>query len=137
MKYELLEDVATADIAFRAFGKTLNALFENCAIATTDSMVDISEVKAKIVKEIELSDGGKEDLLFSFLSEIVYLKDAENLFFSKFEVNVKDKQLKAKMCGEKFNDRITFRNDVKAVTMHMLKINKLKEGYDATVVLDI
>jgi SHS2 domain-containing protein len=135
-KFEYLEDVATADIAFRAQGESLNELFETAALATADTIMDIKTVKQKVVKEAALEEEDRESLLFQFLSEIVYLKDAENLFFSKFEVNIKGNKLKAKMYGDKLNDKMTFKNDVKAITMHLLKIEK-KEKYYATVVLDI
>ncbi|MBU1201957.1 MAG: archease [Nanoarchaeota archaeon] len=137
MKFEYLEDVATADIAFRARGKNLNELFENCALATTDTMVDTKTVKPKVTKTITLEHNDLEQLLFLFLSEITYFKDAELLFFSKFKVNIDGNKLKAKMYGEKFNNKVIFRNDVKAITMHMLKVEKKKENYYATVVLDI
>ena len=32
-KYKILEDVAIADIAFEIYGKNLNELFENAALA--------------------------------------------------------------------------------------------------------
>ena len=39
-------------------------------------------------------------LLFDFLSEVVYFKDAERLLFSKFEVEIVDSNLRGKFCGE-------------------------------------
>jgi len=41
------------------------------------------------------------------------------------------------MYGEETNKHITFRDDVKAITMYMLKIEKKEDKYTATVVLDI
>jgi len=136
MKFEYLEDVATADVAFKAEGKDLNELFENAAFATAETMVDTKTVKQNVVREISVEESDIEHLLFSFLAEIVYLKDAELLFFSKFKVDIKGKKLTAKMYGNKLNNKMVFKNDVKAVTMHMLKIEK-KDKYYATIVLDI
>ncbi|NQU98141.1 archease [Candidatus Woesearchaeota archaeon] len=136
MRFEYLEDVATADIAFRAEGNSLNELFENAAFALAETMADTSTLKDSIIRTIEVEEEDQEHLLFSFLSEMVYLRDVELLFFSKFEVNVEGNKLSAKLYGEKLNDNISLRNDVKAVTMHMLKIQK-KDKYYATVVLDI
>ena len=137
MKFEYLEDVATADIAFRAQAKNLNELFEICALATSDTMVDVKTIKQKIKKNLNLESDDLEQLLVLFLSELVYLKDAELLFFSKFEVKLKGNTLKAKILGDKYSDKMKFKNDVKAITMHLLKIEKKKETYFATVVLDI
>ena len=50
MKYKFLEH--TADIMFEAYGKTLNELFENSALAIFESTANIKTVKAKIKKEI-------------------------------------------------------------------------------------
>jgi|TARA_Y100000031_G_scaffold64158_1_gene71995 SHS2 domain-containing protein len=136
MKFKYLEDVATADIAFEAEGKNLNELFENAAFATAETIVDTKTVKQKILKTIKIEEEDLEHMLFSFLSEIVYLKDAESLIFSKFEVQIDKNKLTAKMFGSKINNDMDFVNDVKAVTMHMLKIEK-KKKYFATVVLDI
>jgi Archease protein family (DUF101/UPF0211). len=33
-----------------------------------------------------------EKLLFDFLDELVFLKDAKQMFYSKFEVNIKEKR---------------------------------------------
>ncbi|MBC8500188.1 MAG: archease [DPANN group archaeon] len=136
MKYKYLDDVAIADIAFRAEGKNLNELFETAALATEDTMIDTKTIKHTLVKEIEVEEEDIEHLLFKFLSELVYLKDAELLFFSKFEVNINGNKLKAKLFGDKLNDDMIFKNDIKAITMHMLKVEK-KEKYYATIVLDI
>ena len=86
---------------------------------------------------MNLESDDLEQLLVLFLSELVYLKDAELLFFSKFEVKLKGNTLKAKILGDKYSDKMKFKNDVKAITMHLLKIEKKKETYFATVVLDI
>ncbi|MFH1588950.1 MAG: archease [archaeon] len=137
MKFEYLEDVATADIAFKAQGNSLNELFENCALAVAETIADTNTIKPNITKSLVLEAPDQEQLLFLFLSELTYFKDAELLFFSKFDVEVKGNKLKAKIHGEKINKNIKIRNDVKAITMYMLKIEKKKDKFFATVVVDI
>jgi SHS2 domain-containing protein len=44
MTYKFLPDVALADIAFEAQSKTVNGLFESCAKALADIMVDRKSV---------------------------------------------------------------------------------------------
>lgn len=138
MKFKFLEKVAIADVAFEAYGKSLNELFTNVALAVEETMVDTKTIKPKINKEIELENERVEQLLFDFVQELIYLKDAEVLLFSKFEVDVKDGKLRAVCYGEKINmKKQKLRNDVKAITYHMYKVEKLKAGYKATVVLDV
>ncbi|MBU0471142.1 MAG: archease [Nanoarchaeota archaeon] len=136
VRYEYLEDVATADIAFKAQGDNMNELFENAAFALSETMVETENLKEVIVKNINLEETDLEQLLFLFLSEIVYLKDVDLLFFSRFEVKIDGCKLAAKIYGEKLNGNMNLKTDIKAITMHMLKIFK-KDKYYATVVLDV
>lgn len=138
MGYKFLEDIAIADIAFEATGKDLNELFESAAVALESSMANIGKVKPKIKKEINLSKETLEELLFGFLNELVYLKDAEHLLFSKFSVKVEEKKLTAEVFGEKIDSKVhELDNDVKAVTLHGLKVERTKDGWMTKVILDV
>lgn len=137
-----LEDVAVADIAFDAFGKTLEELFEHCAEAMFTMMVNLKTVQQTIQREIHLRADSLENLLYDFLSELVYLKDTELLLFKTVKITLgkdgKDHTLSADLHGEQI-DRVKHElgNDVKAITMHMFAITKEKTGYKARVVVDI
>ena len=138
MKFKFLEKVAIADIAFEAYGKNLNELFENCAMAVAETMVDVKTVEPKIKKEIKLENEKIDQLLFDFIGELIYLKDKDAFVFNKFDVDLKKNKLKAICYGDKINmKKQTLRNDVKAITYHMYKVEKVKEGYKATIVLDV
>ena len=54
MKYRFLPNIATADLAFEAFGRDYNELFENAGLALESAMVDLISLKAREVKEIKL-----------------------------------------------------------------------------------
>ena len=45
-KYKFLEDIAIADIAYEAYGKDLNELFENAALAIFEFSADIKTIEA-------------------------------------------------------------------------------------------
>ena len=90
-KYSILEKIAIADIAFEAYGKDYNELFENSAQAIFEMAVDIKTLKNKIKKEISLEAETIENLLYDFLSEILFLKDAEQLIFLKCRVKIEKK----------------------------------------------
>ena len=142
-KYKILEKIAIADIAFEAYGKDYNELFENSAQAIFEMAVDIKTLKNKIKKEISLEAETIENLLYDFLSEILFLKDAEQLIFLKCRVKIEKKGnkkilLKAEFFGDLINPETQkLENDIKAITMHMFRIENFKEGYKATVVVDI
>ena len=141
-KYKILHDLSWADIAFEAYGKNYDELFNNAAEATFAQMVDLKTVKPKVKKNITLSLETIQGLLFDFLSELVYLKDTFYIVFSKFDTKIKESkgkfELKATISGEEINPkRHKLGVDVKAITMHHFNIEKTKEGYKATVILDV
>lgn len=140
MTYKFLPDVALADIAFEAESDTVNGLFESCAMALTDIMVDPKTLRGEVTKEVPLKSDDLDRLLYDFLTELIVMKDVESLLFSEIHVDVKGSgtELAAVLGGEPI-DRVrhTLRNDVKAVTMHMFGIRHEGQKWRATVVLDI
>jgi SHS2 domain-containing protein len=139
MPYKFLEDIATADIAFEARGRTLDELFENAFAAVEESMVETSGVKAVIKKTLKLKNATLDGLLFDFLSALVYFKDAESLLFSKVKVKITDSyDLEATLYGEKIDpSRHDLRSDVKAVTLHMFEVKQVGKEWYCRVILDI
>ncbi len=141
MSYRYLEDIATADAAFEVEGRTLEELFREAAVATFEVMVDTSTVKPEIMREINMKNEDAGNLLFDWLSELVYLKDAESLIFSRFEINIIRDDfyiLKATASGELIDAKVhNLRSDVKAVTYHKFEIKKMDEKWTARIVLDI
>lgn len=139
--FKYLEDIATADVAFMARGSTVEELFEECALATFEAMINTKKVKAKIEKEMVLEAEGLEELLMEWLGRLIFLKDAEVLAFSKFRVKIVKNEgyrLEGKAWGEEIEmSKHELRNDVKAVTYHRFELVEKKGAWEATVVLDI
>lgn len=141
-KYKVLEDVAIADIAFESQGKNLNKLFENSAFAIFEESADLDKVKVKDKYTVKLTAKNIEDLLYDFLSEILFLKDTHSFLFKKSKVKIEKKvnnyNLKAQLSGEPIDrKKHELRNDIKAITLHMFKIEKTKDGYKAVFVVDV
>lgn len=140
-KYRFLEDVALADIAYEAYGKDLNELFENAALAIFELSADLKTVEAKKKFDVNLQHEKIDNLLYDFLSEILFLKDSKYTVFKKVKVSIKEgnpNKLNAVLEGDTINpEKQHLENDIKAVTMHMFKLEKLKTGYKATIVVDI
>ena len=82
MKFKFLEKVAIADIAFEAYGKNLNELFTNVAMAVAETMAEVKTVEPKFKKEIKLENEKIDGLLFDFVGELIYLKDKDAFVFS-------------------------------------------------------
>ena len=140
-RFRFLEKIAIADIAFEAYGQTLEELFESSALALFEAMVKLETVEAKETVKIELESDKIEDLLFDWLSELVYLKDAKAMLFVNFKLKIEDKRkysLLGQVEGEKINPaKHHLKVDVKAVTYHMLEVKREEGRWTAQVILDI
>jgi SHS2 domain-containing protein len=143
MPYHYLEEIGTADIAFEAIGRDLPELFTAAADATLNVMIDnIDAIEPRLTRQIELSNDNIEMLLFDFLQELIYFKDARRLLLRACETQLDQKGeayfLKAKVAGEQLDDaRHHQRADVKAVTLHGFSVGKHNGGWKARVLLDI
>lgn len=144
MPYRYLDDIAISDAAFEAEGATLPEVFIAAAEATTNAMVeDLSEIESKERLGFEVSAPELDLLLFDFLGELVFLKDARCLLLRVESLRIEEKEegftLKAQVVGEVI-DRAKHHLsvDVKAVTMHQFTLEQTKEGgWKARVVLDV
>ncbi len=142
MPFKFLEKIAIADIAFEVTAPTRDKLFEDAGMAASDIMVDPKTVRPTLKKVLKISADSLENLMYDFLSELIYLKDTKNLLFSKFRVKVTQKKaawsLSASVSGEKIDrKRHDLRNDLKAITMHMFVVEQQKKNWYARIVVDI
>jgi SHS2 domain-containing protein len=143
MPYRYLEGLTSADIAFEATGKTAEEMFESAGVAVLGTMVhDPKKIKPKVKRMIEktASDIGK--LLFDFIDELIFLKDAEQMFFSKFKAKISGKEgdysLIVEARGEKIDPkRHDIVIDAKAVTMHKFEVKQTPSGWRAQVIIDV
>ncbi len=162
MKYKFLEH--TADVKFQAFGKSLEEVFKNSALALKETIYE-KKVQEKKEKEIKVEEKDLESLLYSFLEEILYLLEGENFLISKVKnleiskdisdkknlinkktklrakksiTSKKDKQLKLKaiISGDKASS-YSFTNSVKAITYNDMFVRKEKDKWICQVVLDV
>ncbi len=132
-------DITTADVAFVAYGKDLNELFANAALAMFEVMINTSQIEKKEEEKVSVEGYDLESLMFNWLNELLYISDSKNLAFSEFEVKIDDKNFRLEsICrGEKINHgKHETRTVVKAATYHQMKIWK-EDVWKAQVILDI
>ncbi|MBU0457002.1 MAG: archease [Nanoarchaeota archaeon] len=132
----------TADILFQTEAPTLGELFEQCGLAVEESQVSLNNVEIIEKREINGENEKIEYLLFDFLDDLLFYKDSEQLIFSKFEIEIEEKdgkfQLNCSAYGEKLNpEKHEQKVDVKAITMHMFEVKKINGGWKAQVLIDI
>ena len=143
MPYEFLEEMATADIAFKAWGRDLEETFLAAADATMNVMVErLDSIQPLQRREFQLENDQLDLLLFDYLQELIYYKDSEKLMLRVQRVRVREDArpfaLEAIARGETLDpDRHEPRVDVKAVTLHQFRLEKTERGWEALVILDI
>ena len=143
MPYRYIPDIAIADVAFEAWGGTLEELFTAAADATMNVMVaDLATVAEPLARSIRAEDAEVDMLLFQLLQELIFFKDAERLLLrvKKIEVRMADSLyvLKAEARGEELDPaQHNLVIDVKAVTLHRFRVDKTEAGWEAAVILDI
>jgi SHS2 domain-containing protein len=135
----VIENGAFADFEFEAYGETLPDLFAQCGKAVFMAITDIDTISASQKVEFEVSGETLEDLLFAFLSELIFLKDTRKMFFCDFAIEITGSyQLYCKAMGETIDrQKHQTKTDVKAPTYHKLKITQDETGFGAKVILDL
>jgi SHS2 domain-containing protein len=86
--FHFLDDVATADLAFDAFGDSLQELFQGATCAVIGALADPTTVGSTWLQTIERTDENPAELLFDGLSALVYWKDAAGVVFSRSELTL-------------------------------------------------
>lgn len=136
MKYKYLEH--TSEAKFKAFGKDINELFKNSALAMMNILGDTRKVEAKITKRIEIKSRDRLSLLYDFLNELIFLLDTAGLFVcdvKKIKIT-KSFELEADIVGDSCKN-YELHGDLKSVTYNDMSIKKTKRGYEAVVVVDV
>lgn len=143
MPYRYRGDIAHADVAFDAWAKTLEGLFQDAAQATVQVMAEnLDGIRRTQTVEVTLTQENEEMLLFDFLNELIFYKDARRLLLLPAELTILRKEsgveLRGTLQGEEINPaRHELSTDVKAVTMLRYLVEETEEGWRATVVLDV
>jgi SHS2 domain-containing protein len=129
----------SADVGFEAFGKSREELFANAACALIDLVVDLDTIHPSRELTVKAESSVSHDLLVNWLSEILYLHDAEGWLFRDFRVQeLGEKVITATARGEKFDPaRHRAKVLVKAVTYHQLALEKIPQGWRAQVYVDV
>jgi SHS2 domain-containing protein len=141
--YRYLPDIAIADVAFEATGKSLEELFTAAGEATVNTMVDdLSAVAREKRLTVELTHTEIDLLLFDFLQEFIFFKDARQLLLQTEDISISKHgavyTLRATLSGETLDaKKHALKADVKAVTLHRFDLSETLDGYRATVVLDV
>ena len=143
MPFEILEH--PADVGFLAYGETLEKLFENAALALCSIACAQEKIEELEARDICASGADVESLLYSWLTEILAVADAEQLVFRRATISeLREPQsgtpgmARGIARGEKFDrDHHAAGTYVKAVTLHQFAVEPTGGGFRARVYLDL
>ena len=128
----------TADVGIRVEAPTLEDLFETAGLAFTEVVTSAESLDCSVERRFKLEEDNIETLLVSWLQELLYLLDTEELVFARFQVKLHDCPLEATAWGEVFDpDRHMIKTEIKAVTYHQLEVAESDQGWQAQVIFDI
>ena len=90
MTYKFIEGI-TSDVMFEAEGKDLAGMLEQASLALFDVVCQRKKVKAENKIKISAEGRDEKELVYAWLSALLSESDANEIFFSKFEVKVSRK----------------------------------------------
>ena len=140
--FQFLEDVALADLAFDAEGDSVQEMFEAASNAVMEAMADPKTVGATWERRVEHTGPDLAELLFDWLSDFVYWKDAAGVVFSRAVISVAQAGVEWTLAGTLIGEPVNqttqaLRNDVKGVTKHLYRLYQDHGRWRVRVVLDV
>ncbi|MBL7130774.1 MAG: archease [Candidatus Omnitrophica bacterium] len=136
-KYEVIEH--TADVGLRIYGRDLKELFVNAARGLFSLIVDLEKVEPSFETDVDLKDDNREELLISWLNELIFQFSARSFIPKEFRINkITNEGISAKVFGEKIDlSRHKILSEIKAATYHELEVKEINGGIQARVIFDI
>ena len=131
-----------ADVAFEAEGESVEEVFRGATQALLESMANPATVSGRWERTIERSDVDLSSLLFDWLSDMVYWKDAEGVVFREATFTLTQGgnvwRLRGRLIGAPVDPQTQeLRDDVKGVTKHLYELKRTNGRWKVRVVLDV
>ncbi len=141
MKYKPFEYIEhTADAGLFVRGDSLQSLFTNAAQGLFEMIAVVDTIDEKETIEVNVVADSVDMLLVSWLDELVFRHETEELFFKRVEIsNISETELTANVFGETTNyDKHVVYTEIKAVTYHQLYVKQKPDGdWEAQVIFDL
>ena len=140
--FRFLEKIALADIGFEAEGESVEEVFRGATQAVLETMATPSTESGVWERAIERSDLDPSALLFDWLSEVVYWKDAAGVVYREAPLTLTREGdvwlLRARLIGAPVDQqKQELHADVKGVTKHLYELKQTDGSWKARVVLDV
>ncbi len=134
----------TADVGLRAWGRDERELFENAGRGMLAVIGASADVASSASRHVELQEPDREELLVTWLGELVFLLDSEGFLpgvvtvWEVVPVRGGGYRLRADLEGETVDPkRHCLQTEIKAVTRHDLAVRQDDEGLSVEIILDV
>jgi len=129
----------TGDTGLDIRADSLEDVFRYGALGMFEIIAPGNDFKPREKMTVALEGADTEELLVNWLSELNVLLQTESFALAEIEsLKIEHNRLKALVSGEEFDpERHSMEVEIKAVTYHMLKIEKTTAGWTARVIFDI
>jgi SHS2 domain-containing protein len=126
-------------VGLKVYGKDLKELYENAAFGMFSLIAELKKVRLRQSIEIRLEAPDVEELFLLWLSELLYQHSSRRIIFKEFLIDGLDENtLSARAKGEKLDlKRHRLKAEIKAVTYHGLKVERVKDRWQGQVIFDI
>lgn len=135
MSFEFLDH--TADISFRATGRTLPEAFESAVLAFAKYVSNGHKIVENKERVVRISGMDIENLLYTFLDELIYLFDAEGFLAVRAVLRINGNDLEGTLFGDDSENYKGLRHVKSATYADMLIRNNGPEGWELKAVLDV
>ncbi len=119
-------------------GEDLPGLFSSCVLALFSLLVDRRTVRGAEVRAVEGTGEVAEEQLFSLLREAFLLFAVDKFLARSARVTMEDKRVTLTLAGEPLDPaRHSVVREIKAVTAHLISVERSSGGYLARFVVDV
>lgn len=128
-----------ADVGLTGFGPTIEAAYEQAALALTAAITDPESVQTLRDVEISCQAPDRELLLVEWLNALIYEMATRDMLFGRYKVRIDGNRLHATASGETVSrERHQPAVEVKGATYTALAVRQDEDGrWTAACVIDV
>ncbi|MFQ5913308.1 MAG: archease [Nitrospinota bacterium] len=129
----------TADLAIEAWGREKEDIFREAGRGLFSVMCDVQTVEPRETLPCRVEGENAEDLFVRWLNELIYLHEIHCFLASDVQIDrLTDSEIEGRLIGEvEDRKRHALGLEVKAVTLHRLKVAQGPGGWRAYVIVDV